>query len=39
MLLTTAPIYPKPKIDVKIKVHEGVGRDRAQDSLSNSGSS
>ena len=39
MLLMTAPTYAKPKIDVKIKVHEGVGRDRAQDSLSKSGSS
>jgi hypothetical protein len=32
-------VYAKPKIAVKIKVHEGMGRDRAQDSLSKSGSS
>jgi hypothetical protein len=33
-LLTAAPICAKPKVDVRVKVNEGIGRDRATDSIS-----
>src|SRR3984893_15588600 len=36
MLLAAAPVWAKPKIDVKVKVFNGVGRDRVAGSLSKS---
>jgi hypothetical protein len=36
MLAATVPVWAKPKIDVKVKVFNGVGRDRVADSLSKS---
>jgi hypothetical protein len=33
-LLTALPACAKPKVDVRVKVNEGIGRDRAADSLS-----
>jgi hypothetical protein len=36
-LLTAAPIYAKPKVDVRVKVNDGIGRDHATDSLSKNG--
>jgi hypothetical protein len=36
MLAATVPVWAKPKIDVKVKVFNGIGRDRVADSLSKS---
>jgi hypothetical protein len=36
-LLTVAPLCAKPKVDVRVKVNEGLRKDRAGDSLSKSG--
>ena len=38
LLLAASPVLAKPKIDVRLRVNEGVGRDR-KDSLSRTGSS
>lgn len=37
VLLTAAPVCAKPKVDVRVKVNEGMRKDRAGDSLSKSG--
>ncbi len=37
VLLTAAPLCAKPKVDVHIKVNEGIGKDRAGDSLTKTG--
>ena len=37
ILLTTVPLCAKPKVDVHVKVNEGIRKDRAGDSLSKSG--
>jgi hypothetical protein len=37
ILLTAAPLCAKPKVDVHVKVSEGIRKDRAGDSLSKSG--
>jgi hypothetical protein len=34
MLVAAAPVWAKPKIDVKVKVFNGIGRDRVAGSLS-----
>jgi hypothetical protein len=34
VLLTAAPLCAKPKVDVRVKVNEGLRKDRAGDSLS-----
>ena len=39
LLLAASPLWAKPKVDVRVKVNEGIGTDRPQDSLSKSGSS
>lgn len=36
-LLTAAPLCAKPKVDVRVKVNEGLRKDRAGDSLSKGG--
>lgn len=36
-LLVAGPLCAKPKVDVKVTVFEGIGRDSAGDSLSKSG--
>jgi hypothetical protein len=38
LLLVAGPVWAKPKVDVRIRVNDGVGRDR-KDSLSRTGSS
>src|SRR5580704_16713559 len=37
VLLTAAPLCAKPKVDVRVKVNEGLRKDRAGDSLSKGG--
>jgi hypothetical protein len=37
VLFTAAPLCAKPKIDVRVKVNEGLRKDRAGDSLSKGG--
>ncbi len=37
VLLTAAPLCAKPKVDLRVKVNEGLRKDRAGDSLSKSG--
>lgn len=37
VLLTAAPLFAKPKVDVRVKVNEGLRKDRAADSLSKGG--
>jgi hypothetical protein len=39
VFLTAAPICAKPKVDVRVRVKEAIGRDHATDSLSKSGAS
>ena len=39
VLLTAAPLCAKPKVDVRVKVNEGLRKDRAGDSLSKNGAS
>lgn len=36
-LITAAPLCAKPKVDVRVKVNEGLRKDRAGDSLSKGG--
>ena len=36
-LLTVAPLCAKPKVDVRVKVNEGLRKDRAADSLTKGG--
>jgi hypothetical protein len=38
LLLAAAPLWAKPKVDVRIKVNEGIGKNLPQDSLSRTGS-
>jgi hypothetical protein len=38
VLLTAAPLLGKPKVDVRVKVNEGIIKNRAGDSLSKGGS-
>jgi hypothetical protein len=38
VLLTAAPLLAKPKVDVRVKVNEGIIKNRAGDSLSKGGS-
>jgi hypothetical protein len=38
LLLAASPLCAKPKVDVRIKVNEGVGKNLPQDSLSRTGS-
>jgi hypothetical protein len=38
VLLTAAPLCAKPKVDVRVKVNEGIIKNRAGDSLSKGGS-
>ena len=38
MLLAAAPAWAKPKIDVKLKVFNGIGRDRVSGALTKNGS-
>jgi hypothetical protein len=33
-LLAATPLFAKPKVNVQVKVNEGAGRDRVQDSIS-----
>ena len=33
-LLAAMPLFAKPKVNVRVEVNEGVGRDRVQDSIS-----
>jgi hypothetical protein len=37
LLLAASPLWAKPKVDVRVKVDDGVGVDRAKDSLSRVG--
>lgn len=39
LLLAASPLCAKPKVDVRVKVDDGIGVDRAKDSISRSGSS
>jgi hypothetical protein len=39
LLLAAMPIWAKPKIEVRVKVNEGIGKNLPQDSLSRTGSS
>jgi hypothetical protein len=39
LLLTAAPLWAKPKVDVRVKVNEGIGRDSVRGALSKNGSS
>ena len=33
LLLAASPLWAKPKVDVRVKVNDGIGRNRPQDSL------
>ena len=37
LLLAASPLWAKPKVDVRVRVDDGVGKDRPQDSLSKGG--
>jgi hypothetical protein len=37
LLLAASPIWAKPKVDVRVRVNEGIARQRPQDSLSKGG--
>jgi len=37
--LAASPLWAKPKVDVRVKVNEGIGKNLPQDSLSRTGSS
>lgn len=37
LLLAASPLWAKPKVDVRVKVEDGVGVDRAKDSISRVG--
>jgi hypothetical protein len=39
LLLAASPLLAKPKVEVRVKVNEGIGKNLPQDSLSRSGSS
>jgi hypothetical protein len=39
LLLTASPLWAKPKVEVRVKVNEGIGKNLPQDSLSRTGSS
>jgi hypothetical protein len=39
VFLTAVPLCAKPKVDVRVKVNEGIRKDRAGDSLAKSGAS
>jgi hypothetical protein len=39
LLLAASPLWAKPKVDVRVKVDDQIGVDRAKDSLSRSGAS
>jgi hypothetical protein len=39
VILATSPVLAKPKVEVRIKVNEGIGKNLPQDSLSRTGSS
>jgi hypothetical protein len=39
LFLAASPLWAKPKVDVRIRVNEGIGKNLPQDSLSRSGSS
>lgn len=39
LLLAVMPLWAKPKVEVRVKVNEGVGKNVPQDSLSRTGSS
>jgi hypothetical protein len=38
LLLTASPLWAKPKVEVRIRVNEGIGKNLPQDSLSRTGS-
>ena len=38
VLLAALPLWAKPKVDVQVKVNEGIGKNLPQDSLSRTGS-
>ena len=38
LLLVAGPVWAKPKVDVRVRVNEGIGKDH-KDSLSRTGSS
>jgi len=37
LLLVASPLWAKPKVDVRVKVDDGIGVDRAKDSISRAG--
>jgi hypothetical protein len=37
LLLAASPLWAKPKVDVRVKVNDGIGKNRPQDSLSKIG--
>lgn len=39
LLLAAAPLWAKPKVEVRVKVNDGFGKNQPQDSLSRTGSS
>ena len=39
LLLAASPLWAKPKVEVRVKVNEGIGKNLPQDSLSRTGSS
>ncbi|HEV7969187.1 MAG TPA: hypothetical protein VGP19_16530 [Candidatus Acidoferrales bacterium] len=39
LLLAASPLWAKPKVEVRVKVNEGIGKNVPQDSLSRTGSS
>jgi len=39
LLVAASPLWAKPKIQVRVKVNEGIGKNLPQDSLSRTGSS
>jgi hypothetical protein len=39
ILLAALPLWAKPKVEVRVKVNEGIGKNLPQDSLSRTGSS
>jgi hypothetical protein len=39
LLLAASPLCAKPKVDVRVRVNEGIGKNLPQDSLSRTGSS
>src|SRR5580692_825450 len=39
LVLAASPLWAKPKVEVRVKVNEGIGKNLPQDSLSRTGSS